>query len=52
LLGQAQGGAHRVRDRIRDENKHGNKTKKDQKFALDRYVLFKFMYSSSFLMIG
>jgi hypothetical protein len=31
-------GVHRERDGTRDENKHGHKTKRDQNFALERYV--------------
>jgi hypothetical protein len=34
-----QRGAHRDKDGLRDRNKHGDKAKKDQDAALDRYVL-------------
>lgn len=32
-------GAYREKDSTRDENRHQDKTKKDQNAALDRYVL-------------
>ena len=34
-----QRGAHRDKDSLRDQNKHVDKVKRDQKATLDRYVL-------------
>jgi hypothetical protein len=40
-------GEHKEQDKVRDRYKHFDKTKKDQNAALDRYVLYVRLCSSS-----